>query len=145
MSNDMHTLPFTTTTTTTTTTATITTSNVSDSYGTKVDWLCIWPTCNQNSYDVVALHIDYGNRDESEREAHFVEEWCRGLGIIFHKRTIREVTRGVTARDDYERISREIRFEFYTKVCGPKGKGPCDTAFWLIMTTTTTTTTTTTR
>jgi len=67
-------------------------------------------------YDVVALHIDYGNRDESEREADYVGEWCDHLGIIFRKRVIREVVRGITNRDDYEKITRDIRFDFYKQV-----------------------------
>lgn len=67
-------------------------------------------------YEVVALHLDYANRAESGREADFVEAWCRQMGIIFRKRVVGEVTRGVTARDEYEKVSREIRFAFYQEV-----------------------------
>lgn len=71
-------------------------------------------TCGR--YEVVALHLDYANRAESGREADFVEAWCRQMGIIFRKRVVGEVTRGVTARDEYEKVSREIRFAFYQEV-----------------------------
>jgi len=63
---------------------------------------------------ITALHIDYANRPESAAEADFCGRYCRDtLGIEFHCRRIDEVTRGVTARDDYERISRQLRFDFY--------------------------------
>lgn len=62
---------------------------------------------------IVAIHIDYANRPESGAEADYVEQWCVKLGIDFRKRVIGEVTRGVTSRDEYEKVSREIRYGFY--------------------------------
>jgi tRNA(Ile)-lysidine synthase TilS/MesJ len=63
---------------------------------------------------VVAMHIDYSNRPESADEAAFVRDWaCGQLGFEWRLRRISEVTRGVTDRSDYERISREIRYSFY--------------------------------
>ena len=59
---------------------------------------------------VIAMHIDYANRAESSKEADFVEQWCHELGIEFEKRVIEEVTRGVTDRSEYEKISRDIRY-----------------------------------
>jgi tRNA(Ile)-lysidine synthetase-like protein len=61
----------------------------------------------------VAVHIDYANRPESEAEAAYVERYCHELAIEFHCRRIDEVTRGITARDDYERIARDIRYTCY--------------------------------
>eukprot|EP00658_Telonema_sp_P-2_P029912 TRINITY_DN22681_c0_g1_i2.p1 TRINITY_DN22681_c0_g1~~TRINITY_DN22681_c0_g1_i2.p1 ORF type:complete len:428 (-),score=112.39 TRINITY_DN22681_c0_g1_i2:40-1323(-) len=66
-------------------------------------------------FEVVAIHIDYGNRDESKAEAEFLERWCAEQGITFEIRTIAEVKRGVTNREEYEVISREIRFDMYKK------------------------------
>jgi hypothetical protein len=65
---------------------------------------------------IIALHIDYANRDESSREASFVADWCESLGIVFEQRVIDEVTRGVTDRTEYEKISREIRYGFYQQM-----------------------------
>lgn len=42
-------------------------------------------------FDVMGIHIDYGNRHESGREADFVEEWCARHGVVFYKRAIAEV------------------------------------------------------
>jgi uncharacterized protein (DUF924 family) len=64
---------------------------------------------------ITAIHLDYGNRPESSAEASYVERYCKRIGANFVCRRIDEVTRGVTARDDYERIAREIRFDLYRR------------------------------
>ena len=66
---------------------------------------------------IVAIHIDYANRPESGAEAAYVERFSERLGIEFKCRKIDEITRGVTARDDYERMAREIRFDLYRRTC----------------------------
>jgi len=71
--------------------------------------------------EIVAMHIDYANRDESAAEANYVEWYCNELGIHFFKRVVNEVTRGVTDRTDYERITREIRYSFYREILSQKG------------------------
>lgn len=63
--------------------------------------------------DVTAVHIDYANRPESAAEAAFVESYCKQLGISSLCRRIDEVTRGDTARDEYEQVSRTVRYDFY--------------------------------
>ncbi len=72
---------------------------------------------------IVAIHIDYANRPESAAEAIYVEKYCHKLGAEFVCRKIGEVTRGVTARDDYERIAREIRFDLYRQCCAEASNG----------------------
>jgi tRNA(Ile)-lysidine synthase TilS/MesJ len=72
---------------------------------------------------IVAIHIDYANRPESQAEAMYVEKYCQELGAEFVCRRIGEVTRGVTARDDYERIAREIRFDLYRQCCAEASNG----------------------
>lgn len=72
---------------------------------------------------ITAIHIDYGNRPESGAEASFVGRYSKQLGAKFVCRKIDEVTRGVTARDDYERIAREIRFELYRQCSLEAAKG----------------------
>ena len=62
---------------------------------------------------IVAIHIDYANRPESGAEAAYVSRYCKLLGIEYKCRRIDEVTRGVTARDDYERIARAARYTMY--------------------------------
>jgi len=68
------------------------------------------------SMKVVAVHIDYANRPESVAEAAFVERWCEQQQIDFYCRRIDEVTRGITQRDAYELISRDVRYSFYQEM-----------------------------
>ncbi|KAJ8530351.1 hypothetical protein ON010_g14562 [Phytophthora cinnamomi] len=67
-------------------------------------------------FKIVAVHLDYGNRPESGAECDYVRRWCERFGIIFHVRKIDEVKRATTRRDDYERVSREIRYTTYAEV-----------------------------
>ncbi|KAL7541249.1 hypothetical protein ACHAXR_010754 [Thalassiosira sp. AJA248-18] len=76
-----------------------------------------------NILRIVAIHIDYANRPESRAEASYVGRYCQGLGAKFVCRKIDEVTRGVTARDDYERIAREIRFGLYRQCSAEASDG----------------------
>jgi len=72
---------------------------------------------------IIAIHIDYANRPESSAEADYVRRYAGQLGAKFVCRKIDEVNRGVTARDDYEKISREIRFELYRQCCKEASAG----------------------
>ena len=74
--------------------------------------------------NIIAVHIDYANRPESGAEADFVRRYCEKLGVDFNCRRINEVTRGITARDDYERIAREMRYDSYREAIA---KGAKDT------------------
>ena len=47
-----------------------------------------------------------------------VEQWCNSSHIEYHVRTVCEVTRGVTDRNAYEKISRDIRYGFYREAMG---------------------------
>jgi tRNA(Ile)-lysidine synthase TilS/MesJ/uncharacterized protein (DUF924 family) len=63
---------------------------------------------------LVAVHIDYRNRTESGLEAAYVANYCRDvLHIPCHVRRIDEMARDSTKRDEYERASREIRYDAY--------------------------------
>jgi tRNA(Ile)-lysidine synthetase-like protein len=81
---------------------------------------------------VVAVHIDYANRPESAAEADFLRRWCAAQDIDYDCRRIDHVTRGVTARDDYERISRQVRFDFYRETMEAcAGPGAADVGVFL--------------
>lgn len=63
---------------------------------------------------IIAMHIDYSNRPESIKERLYVEYWCREvLGIDLKVRVISEARRGVTDREEYEKVTRQIRYQFY--------------------------------
>ncbi|CAH0522517.1 unnamed protein product [Peronospora belbahrii] len=67
-------------------------------------------------YTIVAVHLDYGNRLESQAECEYVHRWCKRFNMIFHVRRIDEVKRATTRRDEYEKMSREIRYATYADV-----------------------------
>ena len=66
--------------------------------------------------DIVAIHIDYANRPESKAESDYVQAYCRKNGIRFVVRRIDEITRGITARDEYEQRARQVRYDMYRTV-----------------------------
>ena len=67
---------------------------------------------------IIAVHIDYANRPESFQESKFVQHFCEHIlgNVSYHCRRIDEVTRGITARDVYERMARDIRYQFYRDI-----------------------------
>lgn len=64
-------------------------------------------------FKVVAMHVDYANRPESQAEATFVEQWCARMGIQSVTKRIDFMKRGVTPREEYEVISRAARYDLY--------------------------------
>lgn len=75
--------------------------------------------CNsQDKSTILGIHIDYANRSESATEAAFVQSWSEQHGIVNYVRRIDEVTRGITGRDDYERIARDLRYGYYKEIIG---------------------------
>ena len=65
--------------------------------------------------------MDYANRPESGAEAAYLRRWCEARGVQLEVRVVTEVTRGVTARDEYEKQSRRIRFEAYAELMARSG------------------------
>ncbi len=84
---------------------------------------------------ILCLHIDYANRPESATEAAFLEDWVHSINASIPQqdgveeacslkiRRIDEVTRGVTEREKYERITREIRYSLYREALAIAGGG----------------------
>ena len=75
---------------------------------------CILSRLGAGRWRVAGVHIDYGNRPESGAEADHVRAWCAAQGIEFRLRRITEVRRAISGRDEYERESRRIRYDFYS-------------------------------
>ncbi|CAI5747310.1 unnamed protein product [Peronospora destructor] len=73
-------------------------------------------SAKHGGFTVVAVHLDYGNRPESKAECDYVRRWSERFGMVFHVRRIDEAKRATMRRDDYERLSREIRYTTYAEV-----------------------------
>ena len=67
--------------------------------------------------NIIAVHINYNNRETSEDELHFVNYYCNNLGIKLYFRTIHELKRNDCLhnglRDLYEEITKNIRYDMY--------------------------------
>ncbi len=65
-------------------------------------------------YNVIAMMIDYCNRDEHDKEIKFVKWFCDQLGVPFYVRKISELKRERNGtREFYELVTRNIRFNSY--------------------------------
>jgi tRNA(Ile)-lysidine synthetase-like protein len=64
----------------------------------------------------VMVHLNYNNRAESILEAEFIKKWCELIKLPLYYRNIDELKRDSSDREDYERITHKIRFDFYNEV-----------------------------
>ncbi len=64
---------------------------------------------------VIAVHIYYGNRDDSIDEAEFIKDWCAMYDIQLIIKYIRYMKRSdeLIDRENYEQITNNIRFDTY--------------------------------
>lgn len=71
-------------------------------------------------HTIIAVHINYDNREECTAEFRFVRKYCAVLNIKLFHRDICEIKRSdchyYGLRDLYENITREIRFDMYKKL-----------------------------
>tara|TARA_B100001094_G_scaffold284011_1_gene297185 strand:+ start:10551 stop:11954 length:1404 start_codon:yes stop_codon:yes gene_type:complete len=64
--------------------------------------------------EIIAMHINYNNRDTSYSEEQFVRHWCIHLNIPCYIRKIDEISRKRNHdRTFYEQITKNIRFNCY--------------------------------
>jgi len=71
---------------------------------------------NQNLH-VIAVHLDYHNRDETGLEAEFLFRWCNMMDIPLYYRYISEGTRERNnKREEYEELTKKIRFDMYKRI-----------------------------
>lgn len=69
-----------------------------------------------NLCKVVAVHLDYHNREETGLEAEFLFRFCELLKVPLYYRYIYEGSRKESDREEYENLTKEIRFNMYKKV-----------------------------
>lgn len=69
-------------------------------------------------YTIIALMIDYGNREEHLKEIDFVAFFCKQLHVPFYVRYI-NIQRTIDMRDFYEKVTKNIRFNSYKYLNNP--------------------------
>ena len=65
------------------------------------------------SFNIVAIHINYNNRNETINEEKFIKNWCIQNNIELIIIQINEFKRATTDRDLYEKETKNIRFNNY--------------------------------
>ncbi len=68
---------------------------------------------NGQLHTVIAVHVDYNNREESSQEADFLQLWCQINKIVLIKRKIDYIKRDTVDRDFYETETKIVRFNLY--------------------------------
>lgn len=71
--------------------------------------------------NIIAVHINYCNRDTSDLEEEFVKWWCAMRNVTLFVRRIEELNRPTCMkyelRDFYETYTRNVRYGVYKSVC----------------------------
>lgn len=74
----------------------------------------------QTRFKIIAVSINYNNREDNKYEMEFIKRWCHLLGITHYIRHITELHRNRSSdRDIYEKITRKIRFAMYKRFGNP--------------------------
>ena len=77
-----------------------------------------------NNYNVVAIHIEYCNREEAKEEREFLQLFCKLLNVKMYYRTIHYINRDdnvIEDRNFYEEETRKVRFNLYKYVIEKEG------------------------
>tara|TARA_B100001057_G_scaffold23353_3_gene21619 strand:+ start:10704 stop:11768 length:1065 start_codon:yes stop_codon:yes gene_type:complete len=67
-------------------------------------------------YTVIGAHLNYNNRIETTIEEQFLIDFCMYNDIKLHIERVSHVKRGEIKRDNYEKITKDIRLNFYKSV-----------------------------
>ena len=81
-----------------------------------VDSMVLTTILKYLDYNVIGIHINYNNREETRLEQEFLEKWCNYNDIKLYVKSIENFKRENTKRSDYEVITKKIRFDFYKEV-----------------------------
>jgi len=74
---------------------------------------------HQSVMNLIAVHINYGNRESADEEEEVCRHYCDKLGVKLYVRHITEIRRDRSFdRDFYEDITRQIRFNAYKEFEG---------------------------
>lgn len=66
--------------------------------------------------EVIGIHINYNNRQESSEEEMFLLDWCKFNDIKLYVKKIKNTFRHVGNRSLYEKVTKDIRFNYYKEI-----------------------------
>ena len=67
--------------------------------------------------EIIAVHINYNNRNESKMEEDFLREYCESRKITFICHSF-NLKRGSIKRSEYESITKQIKFKLFKSILG---------------------------
>ena len=67
---------------------------------------------NDNKIEIIAIHINYNNRNESILEDRFLSEYCDLYNVKFESLSC-SLKRGSINRSQYEKKTHDLRYNFY--------------------------------
>ncbi len=80
-----------------------------------VDSMVLMNILYHRNKTIIAIHMNYNNRKETKLEEDFLREYCYNRNIIFICHSF-DITRGTIKRNDYEIMTKEVKFELYKKI-----------------------------
>jgi tRNA(Ile)-lysidine synthetase-like protein len=84
-----------------------------------VDSMLLAALLKRAKANVIAVHIIYGNRLESDDECNFIKTYCHRLSIPLYLYKITWLQRATSDRAFYETMTRDIRFSVYRALNRP--------------------------
>jgi len=82
-----------------------------------IDSMVLMDILHKRGKEIIAVHINYNNRDESKMEEDFLREYCESKNIIFLCHSF-NFKRGSIKRSDYESLTKQIKFKLYKSILG---------------------------
>ena len=66
--------------------------------------------------NIIAIHINYKNRAETDLEESFIKEWCDTNSIVLESYNMGDLRRDMIQREYYEQETKRRRFEYYREL-----------------------------
>lgn len=80
-----------------------------------VDSMVLMDILHKRDKKIIAIHINYNNRDESIIEENFLKQYCEERQITFICHSF-DIKRGFINRNYYENYTKQIKFQIYEKI-----------------------------
>jgi tRNA(Ile)-lysidine synthetase-like protein len=80
-----------------------------------VDSMVLMDILYRRGKEIIAVHINYNNRDESKIEEDFLREYCESKNITFLCHSF-NFKRGSIKRSEYESLTKQIKFKFFKSI-----------------------------
>ena len=82
-----------------------------------VDSMVLMDILHKRGKEIIAIHINYNNRDESKMEEDFLREYCESKKITFICHSF-NFKRGSIKRSEYESLTKQIKFKLFKSILG---------------------------